>query len=113
MDIKDKSRQIKEKASDFGFMAIGFAKAEHMSDESEKLKQWLGLGFHGNMNYLEDHFEKRTDPTKLVETSKSIISLAFNYYTPELQEDPSAPKISMYAYGRDYHKVVKKKLTLF
>jgi len=112
-EIEKKSKEIKEKAKDFGFMNIGFAKAEFMPDEAQKLKDWLGLGYHGNMNYLEEHFEKRTDPTRLVQTSKTVISLAFNYYTPELQHDPEAPKISMYAYGRDYHKVVKKKLTNF
>lgn len=110
-DVKSKSEWIKQKAIENGFLAVGFAKAENMPDEAQKLKDWLGLGYHGNMDYLEDHFEKRTDPTKLVKTSESVISLAFNYYTPELQHDEKAPKISMYAYGRDYHKVVKKKLT--
>ncbi len=109
-DLSNKSAWIKEKAKEFGFTAVGFAKAEFMKDEAQKLREWLGLNYHGEMKYLEDHFDKRTDPTKLVETSKTVISLAYNYFTPEKQKDPEAPKISMYAYGRDYHKVVKKKL---
>ena len=111
-DLSYKSSWIKAKAKELGFIAVGFAKAELMKDEGQKLKEWLGLNYHGEMKYLEDHFEKRTDPTKLVSTSKTVISLAFNYYTPKKQNDQEAPKVSIYAYGRDYHKVVKKRLLL-
>lgn len=111
-DELSKSEWIKQQAYDLGFVAVGFAKAEFLKEESEKLKEWLGLGYHGEMKYLEDHFEKRTDPTLLVKTSKTVISFAFNYYNPEQQEDSKSPKISMYAYGRDYHKVVKKKMKI-
>ena len=79
-----------------------------------RLEQWLLQNNHGEMGYLENHFDKRVDPTKLVPGSKSVISLMFNYYTEEEQEDALAPKIAMYAHGKDYHKVVKKRLlTLF
>lgn len=93
-----------------GFSDVTIAKAEFMDPEARRLEDWLNKGAHGNMTYLESHFDKRTDPTKLVHGAKSIVSVAFNYYTAQQQEDPDAPKISMYAYGRDYHKVVKKKL---
>ena len=93
-----------------GFFLCGIGKAEFMQTEAEQLRAWLNNGFHGQMSYMENHFDLRTDPTKLVPGSKSVISLAYNYYTDEQQNDEDAPKLSMYAYGRDYHKVVKKKL---
>ncbi len=108
--LKEKSEWIKQKAYELGFIAVGYAKAEFMEEESARLKEWLGLEYHGKMSYMENHFEKRTDPTQLVEDARTVISLAYNYYTDKKQEDPHAPKISQYAYGRDYHKVVKKKL---
>ena len=106
----EKSEWIREKATELGFIAVAYAKAEFMKEESERLREWLGLEYHGKMSYMENHFEKRTDPTKLVDNAKTVISLAYNYYTDVDQEDEKAPKISKYAYGRDYHKVVKKKL---
>jgi epoxyqueuosine reductase len=105
-----KGEWIKSKARELGFLSAGYARAEAMPDEAERLRQWLGLGYQGKMQYLENHFEKRTDPTKLVPGTRSIISLAYNYHTEEKQKDPEAPKISSYAYGRDYHKLIKKKL---
>lgn len=110
LDQKEITKLIKEKSIDLGFFGIAVAKAMHMDDEASKLEAWLKSGSHGNMTYLEDHFDKRVDPTKLVHGSKSVISLMYNYYTDAKQEDESAPKISMYAYGKDYHRVVKKKL---
>lgn len=83
-----------------------------MTEEAKELESWLNKGRHGTMTFLEDHFDKRTDPTKLVKGAKTVVSLSYNYFTDQQQSDPDAPKISMYAYGRDYHKVVKKKLTL-
>lgn len=110
-NIKEtKTRWIKDRALELGFLSVGIAKAEFMQDEAEKLKEWLGLSYQGEMSYLASHFEKRVDPTLLVEGAKSVISFAFNYYTDTKQEDPTAPKISTYAYGRDYHKVVKSRL---
>lgn len=110
MDKKETTRQIKEKAKEIGFMGIAIAKAEHMDHEAIRLENWLNQNNQGEMSYLENYFDKRVDPTKLVPGSKSVISLMYNYYTDEKQEDPSAPKLAMYAHGKDYHKVVKKKL---
>lgn len=110
MDKGDITRAIKIKAKEMGFMGIAIAKAEHMDEEARRLEDWLNQQNHGEMSYLENYFEKRVDPTLLVPGSKSVISLMYNYYTEQQQEDPHAPKLAMYAYGKDYHKVVKKKL---
>lgn len=104
------SEEIKRKAEEMGFFGIGFARAEMMDNEARNLEQWLNSGYHGEMSYMENHFDKRVDPTKLVPGAKTVISLMYNYYNPTLQKDPNAPKISMYAYGKDYHKVFKKKI---
>lgn len=109
---EQKAEFVKLKAIELGFSSIGFSKARRLDQEADRLEQWLGKGLHGKMAYMENHFDMRVDPTKLVEGSKTVISLSYNYYNPEVQSDPSAPKISMYAYGRDYHRVVKKKLKL-
>lgn len=106
----ERSRAIKQKAHALGFLACGIARAEFMSDEAPRLEKWLREGSHGEMGYMANHIDLRLDPRKLVEGAKSVISLAYNYYTPPAQQDPEAPKISTYAYGRDYHKVVKQRL---
>jgi epoxyqueuosine reductase len=103
------SQIIRNEAIRLGFEFVGFAKAEKMDEESQKLDTWLKKGYHGKMGYMENHFEKRTDPTKLVEGAKTVISLTYNYYT-EAQQPDDAPKIAKYAYGEDYHHVVKDKL---
>ena len=95
-----------------GFAAVGISKAIRLDEEAKKLEHWLNLQNHGTMSYMENHFELRVDPSKLVPGSKSVISLLYNYHNPIKQNDPEAPKISQYAYGRDYHKVIKKKLKL-
>ena len=110
MDKKEITRQVKAKAKELGFMGIAIAKAEHMDEEATRLENWLNQNYHGEMSYLENYFDKRVDPTLLVPGSKSVISLMYNYYTEDKQEDPDAPKLAMYAHGKDYHKVVKKKL---
>ncbi len=112
MDKKKRTNLIRSKASELGFEFVGIAKAEKMDPESRRLEDWLNNHHHGTMSYMANHFELRTDPTKLVPGAKSVISLMYNYYTPEKQEDPEAPKLSIYAYGSDYHKVVKKKLKM-
>ena len=109
-ELQTKTELIRSMAIEEGFLLAAFAKAEEMEPEREKLKQWLDLGYHGTMSYMENHFEKRTDPTKLVPGAKSIICLAYNYHTDTKQSDSKAPRISTYAYGRDYHKVVKSKM---
>jgi epoxyqueuosine reductase len=81
-----------------------------MEEESHRLEGWLNSGFHGKMSYMENHFEMRTDPRKLVPGAKSVVTLMYNYHNPESQKDPSAPQISQYAYGKDYHQIIKSKL---
>lgn len=108
--MKAQRELIEQYAQDFGFAAVGIAKAEMMDDEARKLDIWLNKNYNGHMSFLEKDFDKRVDPTKLVPGAKSVITFLFNYHTTEKQVDPDAPKLSMYAYGRDYHKVVKKKL---
>lgn len=108
---KDKiTYDLKSKAGALGFSGVAIAKAEHMDAEARRLESWLSSGYHGQMGYMENHFDKRVDPTKLVPGAKSVISLMYNYYTDQKQKDATAPKVAMYAYGKDYHKVVKKKL---
>jgi len=91
-------------------MFCGMAKAEFLEDEAPRLETWLKKGMHGEMQYMENHFDKRLDPRLLVDGAKSVISLGLNYYTEDEQHDPLAPKISRYAYGADYHHVIKDKL---
>jgi len=105
------SHLIKQKASELGFSAVGISQAKFLEKESKQLKSWLKHDFHGEMLYMENHFEKRTDPRKLVEGSKSVISVLLNYY-PEQKQIENTYKISKYAYGKDYHYVLKDKLHL-
>lgn len=104
------SKFIKDEASRLGFVFCGISKADFLEEEAPRLESWLKNSFHGKMGYMENHFDKRLDPRKLVEGAKSVISLGFNYYTKEKQADPEAPKISKYAYGQDYHDVIKSRL---
>ncbi len=101
---------IKTEAKRLGFMSCGISKAGFLEEEAPRLERWLNKNMHGNMQYMENHFDKRLDPTKLVEDSKSVISLLLNYYPSDTQIDSTAPKISKYAYGNDYHHVIKHKL---
>ncbi|MDY8136716.1 tRNA epoxyqueuosine(34) reductase QueG [Aquimarina sp. 2201CG5-10] len=101
---------IKSEAKRLGFLSCGISKAEFLEQEAPRLEKWLNQNMHGEMSYMENHFDKRLDPTKLVESSKSVVSLLLNYYPSESQKDPQAPKISKYAYGTDYHFVIKDKL---
>src|ERR1700743_2018027 len=104
------SQLIKDEAKRLGFMFCGIAKAEFLEEEAPRLETWLKNGMHGEMQYMENYFDKRLDPRLLVDGAKSVISLGLNYYTEEQQTDPSSPKISKYAYGNDYHQVIKEKL---
>lgn len=101
---------IRAEASRLGFDMIGFARAERLDEPAARLEAWLNQGAHGRMAYMENHFELRIDPTKLVPEAKSVICLSYNYFTPDYQEDPEAPKLSKYAFGEDYHHVLKVKL---
>lgn len=104
------SKMIKAEAKRLGFMFCGIAKAGFLEDEAPRLEAWLKAGRHGEMQYMENYFDKRLDPRLLVDGAKSVISMALNYYTDEKQADPLAPKLSKYAYGADYHTVIKDKL---
>ncbi|MCK4879713.1 MAG: tRNA epoxyqueuosine(34) reductase QueG [Bacteroidales bacterium] len=106
------SAAIKEKALKLGFSGCGFSRAEALPEDAERLKAWLEKGYHASMGYMANHFEKRTDPTRLVEGSKTVISLLYNYYTERQQKDPEAPVLSKYAYGKDYHYILKEKMQL-
>ncbi len=101
---------IKTEAKRLGFLSCGISKAAFLEEEAPRLETWLNKNMNGEMRYMENHFDKRLDPTKLVEDSKSVISLLLNYYPSETQNDQTAPKISKYAYGTDYHFVIKDKL---
>ena len=101
---------VKRIASELGFMYCGISHADQLQEEARRLESWLNRGLHGKMQYMENHFDKRIDPRQLVPGAKSVISLLFNYHNPEKQKDPEAPKISSYAYGTDYHFVIKDKL---
>lgn len=100
---------IKSEADRLGFMSCGISRAGFLEEEAPRLENWLREGRHGQMSYMENHFDKRLDPTKLVEGSKSVISLLLNYF-PERTQAEDSYKISKYAYGRDYHFVIKDKL---
>jgi len=100
---------IKQKATDLGFMYCGISKAEFLEEEAPRLENWLNRQMHGQMHYMENHFDKRLDPRLLVDGAKSVVSLLLNYYPPEkLPED--SYQLSKYAYGQDYHFVIKDKL---
>ena len=101
---------IRTEARRLGFEFVGFARAERLDEEARRLEAWLRQGAHGRMAYMENHFDLRVDPTRLVPGAKTVICLTFNYFTEKKQKDPEAPKIATYAYGEDYHFVVKDKL---
>ena len=105
------SIQIKQWATELGFSHCGIAKAEFLEEEAPKLEEWLKRSYQGEMHYMENHFDMRLDPRILVPDAKSVISLTYNYYTDQKQNE-DAPKISRYAYGEDYHHVVKDKLKI-
>ena len=109
-DIATYTGLIRNKAGELGFDACGFARAEKLDKDAEVLHDWLEKGMHDGMGWMENHLPKRKDPTLLVPGAKTVISVLLNYYSPVMQDDPESPVISRYAYGRDYHKVVRKKL---
>jgi epoxyqueuosine reductase len=106
------TESIKAEALRLGFAQCGIAAADFLEEEAPRLENWLKNGQHGTMAYMENHFDKRLDPRLLVEGARSVISLSLNYFPAEQQSDPDAPKISKYAYGKDYHLVIKEKLAL-
>ena len=113
MAIKQQHTDIvKTLAAHAGFDFCGIAKAERLDEDAKRLETWLSKGMHGTMHYMENHFDMRVDPSKLVPGAKSVITLLLNYY-PEQQQSPEAPKISKYAFGNDYHEVIRTKLKRF
>jgi len=109
MSIEKNTQRIKAEAIRLGFLSCGISEAGFLEEEAPKLESWLNRNMHGEMAYMEDHFDKRLDPTILVPDSKSVISLLLNYYPGETQIKDTY-KISKYAYGTDYHYVIKDKL---
>lgn len=101
------SQLIKQKAEKFGFQSCGISKAEFLEEEAPRLEAWLNKGYHGEMKYMENHFDKRLNPTLLVDGAKSVISLSYNYFPKVKIDEINNFKISKYAYGEDYHEVIK------
>ncbi len=110
LTARDRSDLIKQEARRLGFLACGIARAGFLEEEAPRLEQWLRDGRHGEMGYMANHFDMRLDPRKLVPGARSVISLAYNYFAEPAEIDARAPKLSTYAYGRDYHKVLHKRL---
>jgi epoxyqueuosine reductase len=103
---------IKAEAHRLGFEGCGISRAAYLPDDAKQLDSWLHEQYHGSMTYMENYVEKRVDPVKLVEGAKSVISVILNYFPSISQHDPEAPVVSKYAYGEDYHEVIRKKLKL-
>lgn len=110
INAKEKyTKLIKEESKRLGFLSCGISKAGFLEEEAPRLEKWLNKNRHGQMRYMENHFDKRLNPTLLVDDGKSVISLLLNYYPSDFQNSDSY-KISKYAYGQDYHFVIKDKL---
>lgn len=109
MDKYELTAKLRAAALAEGFDNLRIAQARELTEEGRRLEAWLNKGYQGKMQYLENHFEKRIDPRKLVDGAKSVVSLSFNYF-PEEQQVEGAPKLAKYAYGEDYHYVLKAKL---
>jgi epoxyqueuosine reductase len=107
--LHTRSAWIKAEARRLGFDFCGISRAEFLEEEAPRLEKWLKESRHGEMNYMENYFDKRLDPRLLVEGARSVISLLYNYY-PSATQETNAPKISKYAYGDDYHDVIRSKL---
>ncbi len=101
---------ITETAKALGFFHVGFSKAGFLEEEAPRLEHWLKQNYHGKMAYMANHFDKRLDPRLLEPGTQTIISLLLNYYPEQTQQDPTAPQVAKYAYGQDYHYVIKDKL---
>ena len=112
MSVIEKNTQlIKSFAAKLGFNHCGIAKAQLLTDDARRLESWLNKGMHGNMQYMENHFDLRIDPSKLVPGAKSVITLLLNYFPVE-QQNETALRIAKYAFGNDYHEVIREKLRL-
>ncbi|MCW3080569.1 tRNA epoxyqueuosine(34) reductase QueG [Segetibacter sp.] len=107
--IEKRTIWIKSKCRQLGFDYCGIARAQKLDDDARRLEAWLSKGMHGKMQYMENYFDLRTDPTKLVPGAKSVITVLINYF-PHQQQSLEVPKIAKYAYGQDYHEVIREKL---
>jgi epoxyqueuosine reductase len=114
VNLQEKYSQIiKTQAKNLGFDFCGIAKAGFLEKEAPKLEAWLNQHYQGEMAYMANHFDKRLDPTKLVEGAKTVVSLGYNYFPKkELFQEKDSYKIAKYAYGEDYHNVIKDKLKI-
>ena len=110
--IENHTHFIKSAATALGFDYCGIAKAQKLDEDARRLESWLNTGKHGSMKYMENYFDLRIDPTKLVPGAKSVITLLLNYY-PSDQQRKDVPQVSKYAYGKDYHEVIREKLKVF
>ncbi|MGB0444111.1 MAG: tRNA epoxyqueuosine(34) reductase QueG [Flavobacteriaceae bacterium] len=113
MSSEARAAIVKQIAQRLGFMACGISKATFLEEEAPRLEKWLMQNHHGEMGYMARNFDKRLDPRKLVPGAKSVVSLLYNYYPNASQTDKDAPKLARYAYGKDYHHVIKDKLFEF
>ena len=109
-NIDHRTSLIKQKALDLGFSFCGISKADFLKEEAKNLENWLSKSYNGKMDYMNNHFDKRLDPRLLVDDAKSVVSLLLNYYPVVNQKADTEVKISKYAYGEDYHYVIKDKL---
>jgi epoxyqueuosine reductase len=109
LTIQQHTNFIKQTATQLGFNYCGISRAQLLTEDAKRLENWLTKGFHGEMHYMERHFDLRIDPTRLVPGAKSVITLLLNYY-PVQNQQPDSPKIAKYAYGKDYHEVIRGKL---
>ena len=107
--IENLTLDIKSQAKNLGFMSCGISEARFLEEEAPKLEEWLNNNMNGKMSYMERNFDMRLDPRKIVDDAKSVISLTYNYF-PKQTLSESGFKVSKYAYGKDYHFVIKEKL---
>ena len=110
--VEKNSRLVKQTATRLGFEYCGIARAQKLDDDAARLEKWLKNGFQGSMQYMENHFELRIDPSRLVPGAKSVITLLKNYY-PQQEQASGSPRVAKYAFGSDYHDVIKKQLNTF
>ncbi|RYY29586.1 MAG: tRNA epoxyqueuosine(34) reductase QueG [Chitinophagaceae bacterium] len=112
MNAYTNTEDVKRWSAELGFDACGIARAGKLDDDARRLENWLSSGMHAGMKYMENHFELRIDPTRLVPGAKSVITLLLNYYPEKTQPDNADVRISKYAYGNDYHEVIRAKLNI-
>ncbi|MCF1713364.1 tRNA epoxyqueuosine(34) reductase QueG [Flavihumibacter sp. RY-1] len=112
MKIQNSWAKIREISTELGFSYCGISQAKFLNEDARRLENWLNKGYHGSMQYMANHFDLRVDPSRLVPGARSVITLLMNYY-PAAQQPELLPKVSKYAYGQDYHEIIRAKLNLF